>query len=208
MKKRHLFALVAGALFVATFEMEFGSVTDTNPEGRWAVFIQKAGSEVTEGVWGFPYSDNYEGAMANAEAWRTEQGGEWIDPDRLVLQEGLPSIYAESESELQYQADCWGGSIDTLLEIDLQHNSPNDFVAYITHHATRWFPGGFPPYSMDTLQTFRKQMVKVMTLAVSAIRWVDAKVAGRKAEVMRETGISDGAPTVDQIPQDQVNCNR
>jgi hypothetical protein len=52
-------------------------------------------------------------------------------------------------------------------------NGPFEWIAYITHHATRWFPGGFPPYSESTLKTFRKQMITVAALAVAAVEQFD-----------------------------------
>lgn len=70
-------------------------------------------------------------------------------------------------AERGYQMTRWGNKADDTL------NSPNDWVAYISHHATRWFNGGFAPYDADTVAEFRKQMVKVATLAVAAIESVD-----------------------------------
>ena len=72
-------------------------------------------------------------------------------------------------AELDYQATRWAdGSRKGLLDIDTEKNSPNDLVAFIAHHSSRWFPGGFPPYSVETLNAFQQQMVKVAALALSA----------------------------------------
>ena len=76
------------------------------------------------------------------------------------------------ENERDYQLTKWGP------RADLEINRPNDFVAYIAHHSTRWFKGGFSPYSRETLEDFRQQMVKVAALAVAAIESVDAILAG------------------------------
>lgn len=77
------------------------------------------------------------------------------------------------KNEREYQVNKWG------TRADLEVNQPNDFVAYIAHHSTRWFKGGFAPYSRDTLEDFRAQMVKVAALAVAAIESVDAIIAGK-----------------------------
>lgn len=96
----------------------------------------------------------------------------WVKTPSEILQ--------EAEAEIQYQADRFGGGdVDKLLENDRRSNTENDFVAYITHYATRWFPGGFRPHTDDTLREFRASMIKVMALAVSAVRWVDSKLALR-----------------------------
>lgn len=69
--------------------------------------------------------------------------------------------------EREYQEKRWGNIADDTK------NEPNDWAAYIAHHATRWFNGGFSPYDKQTVGQFRKQMVKVATLAVAAIESLD-----------------------------------
>ena len=62
-----------------------------------------------------------------------------------------------------------------------------DWVGYIAHHSSRWFTGGFAPYSPDELKKFRSQMVKVATLAVAAIQSTDAILEGQvnRPDVLR-----------------------
>lgn len=76
-------------------------------------------------------------------------------------------IYDEIKEEREYQANKWGTKADKEI------NTPNDFVSYIGHHSTRWFNGGFTPYCTDTVDTFRKQMIKVAALAVAAVEALD-----------------------------------
>lgn len=80
-------------------------------------------------------------------------------------------ILREISLERNAQEVKWGNNADDTL------NTPNDFVAYISHHATRWFGGGFIPYSEETVNKFRRQMVKVAALAVAAIESVDRQRA-------------------------------
>lgn len=79
----------------------------------------------------------------------------------------MKSIIEEIVAERLYQDEKWGH------EADDKKNTPNDWVAYIGHHASRWFKGGFLPYSEDTVEAFRTQMVKVAALAVAAIESID-----------------------------------
>ena len=81
----------------------------------------------------------------------------------------MDNILNEIKAEREYQIARWGNDADDKL------NGPNDWVAYIAHHSSRWFPGGFAPYSPEVLEDFRKQMVKVATLAVAAIESHDRK---------------------------------
>lgn len=82
------------------------------------------------------------------------------------------NILDEIEKERSYQTEKWG------MDADLRINTPMDFVGYIAHHSSRWFGGGFRPYSQQTLQAFRRQMIKVGALAVAAIEHVDAILEG------------------------------
>ncbi len=84
----------------------------------------------------------------------------------------------EIQTEREHQVERWAdGSEENLDAIDSEKNDPIAFTAYIAHHSSRWFPGGFPPYDKATLLTFRSQMVKVATLAYAAVRWVDQNLA-------------------------------
>lgn len=76
-------------------------------------------------------------------------------------------MYEEIRAEREYQQNKWGNEADDTV------NSPNDFVSYIAHHSTRWFSGGFEPYPSETIDEFRKQMIKVAALAVAAVESLD-----------------------------------
>lgn len=80
----------------------------------------------------------------------------------------MDNILKEIANEREYQVKVWGE------EADLKVNTPMDFVGYIAFHSSRWFDGGFRPYPRETLQSFRKQMVKVAALALAAIQHADA----------------------------------
>jgi hypothetical protein len=84
----------------------------------------------------------------------------------------MTKVIEEIQAEREYQRQKWG------TEADLKVNTPMDFVGYIANHSSRWFGGGFRPYSRDTLGAFRIQMIKVATLAIAAIEHVDAILAG------------------------------
>lgn len=77
------------------------------------------------------------------------------------------TIYDEIRAERDHQIERFG------VEADLEVNTPNDFVAYIGHHATRWFTGGFVPYPPAQVDIYRKQMIKVAALAVAAVQALD-----------------------------------
>ena len=85
-------------------------------------------------------------------------------------------IFDEIEGEREYQDRTWGGP-----EADDKHNGLNDWVTYITRYSTKWFPGGFPPYSNLVLVRFRESMVKVAALAVAAIEQTDRELQRRNA---------------------------
>lgn len=79
----------------------------------------------------------------------------------------IESIYKEIESEREYQRDKWG------LEADDTLNTPSDFMGYISHYGTKWFPGGFRPYKRAVVDSYRKHMIKVAAIAVAAIESLD-----------------------------------
>lgn len=81
------------------------------------------------------------------------------------------NVYDEIKAERDYQDGRWGHRADDEL------NRPNDWSSYIAHHSTRWFSGGFPPYSASTVDSFRKQMIKVAALAVAAVESIDRQRA-------------------------------
>lgn len=81
-------------------------------------------------------------------------------------------ILQDIKNERDYQKLKWG------TKVDFEVNQPMDFVGYIAHHSTRWFKGGFAPYSEETLVDFKDQMVKVAAIAVAAIESADAILVG------------------------------
>jgi hypothetical protein len=93
------------------------------------------------------------------------KGTEISDEECEVL--NRQQIYAALEKERAYQVGKWGNDADDTK------NEPNDWAAFIAHHSTRWFNGGFAPYDKATVDAFRVQMLKVATLAVAAIESLD-----------------------------------
>ena len=77
------------------------------------------------------------------------------------------SIYDEIKAERDYQKKRWGNDTDDTV------NTPNDFMAYISHYGTRWFAGGFAPYPKSVVDNYRKHMIKVAALAIGAIESLD-----------------------------------
>jgi hypothetical protein len=76
-------------------------------------------------------------------------------------------ILNEIDAERDYQIGRWGNNADDEL------NEPNDFVAYMNAYATKWFPGGFAPYTPETVDAFRKSMIKTAAIAVAAVESID-----------------------------------
>lgn len=81
------------------------------------------------------------------------------------------AIFNAIDKEREYQETRWGNTADDTK------NTPNDYAAYIAHHSTRWFTGGFAPYSQSAVDTFRAQMIKVAAIAVAAIESLDRQRA-------------------------------
>jgi hypothetical protein len=76
-------------------------------------------------------------------------------------------IINEIVDERTYQENRWGNEADDEL------NEPNDFIAYMNAYSTRWFPGGFTPYTPETIDAFRTSMIKTAAIAVAAVESVD-----------------------------------
>lgn len=83
----------------------------------------------------------------------------------------MANAYDEIKEEREYQDKRWGHHADDT------HNKPTDYVAYIAHYSTRWFPGGWAPYSAKTVEEFRTSMVKTAAIAVAAIESIDRQRA-------------------------------
>lgn len=81
------------------------------------------------------------------------------------------NIYDEIKKERDYQQDRWGNVSDDTL------NTPWMWVAYIVQYAGSWMSGSFLPLSKDSVDSFRKAMIKVATLAIAAIESVDRQRA-------------------------------
>lgn len=79
----------------------------------------------------------------------------------------METIYDEIKSERKYQTHKWGNETDDTM------NEPNDFVSYIGAYMSKWFPGGFVPYTTETVDEFRKSMIKVASIAVAAVESID-----------------------------------
>jgi hypothetical protein len=80
------------------------------------------------------------------------------------------TINEEIIAERNYQIERWGHKLDDTV------NKPNDWVAYIAHHSTRWSKGGFPPYNAETVESFRCQMIKTAAIAVAAVESLDRQI--------------------------------
>jgi hypothetical protein len=81
------------------------------------------------------------------------------------------NILAEIEGERKHQEEKWGNSTDDTV------NTPNDWVTYIGAYSTKWFPGGFSPYSPETVDEFRTSMMKTAAIAVAAVESIDRQRA-------------------------------
>lgn len=101
------------------------------------------------------------------------------------------SVLSEGYAERLYQADKWAdGSVGKLDENDDRRISlPEQWVAYTVPYLGSWVAGKFPPYSRATLLAYRKNMLKVMMLAVGAILWTDRRLA-----VMFGPGVVEDIP--------------
>lgn len=82
----------------------------------------------------------------------------------------MTNILNEIQAEREYQVSRWGN------EADDTKNNPNDFTTYIAHHSTRWFPGGFRPYTEPQIAEYRKAMIKTAALAVAAVESLDRQI--------------------------------
>lgn len=89
------------------------------------------------------------------------------------MNKSLTLFLEDIKNERDYQITKWGTDADFTI------NAPMDFVGYIAYHSTRWFEGGFRPYSRETLENFKAEMVKVATLAAAAVESVDAILEGK-----------------------------
>ena len=83
--------------------------------------------------------------------------------DEIV--ENRHNILDEIRAERERQVSKWGGP-----DVDVENNTPADFVLYVTHYASKWFKGGLPPHDASS---FRENMKKVAALAVAGIEAYD-----------------------------------
>lgn len=81
----------------------------------------------------------------------------------MTREEFLDSVCKERE----YQVARWGNEADDTA------NEPNDWVSYINHYSTSWFPGGFVPYTETTVEAFQRAMIKVAAIATAAVESMD-----------------------------------
>lgn len=92
----------------------------------------------------------------------------------------MQEIFNEISAEIEHQEDKWtrGTKHGSIVALDLEWNKPNDFVAYIARCSTSWHCGEFGEPSLEAIEDFRISMLKVAALAVSAMRYCDAKLEG------------------------------
>ena len=89
----------------------------------------------------------------------------------------LEQFAEEVGAERAYQVSRFGDGTDASLDlVDDNQNGPTEWVCYIAAYSTRWFPGFFGPWDDAVLKEFRISMIKVATLAYSAIKWVDRRL--------------------------------
>jgi hypothetical protein len=108
-------------------------------------------------------------------------------------------VFNEIADEREHQIERWGNDADDTL------NEPNDFIAYMNAYSTKWFPGGFAPYTPETVDAFRTSMIKTAAIAVAAVESLDrqreegghtfyeAGNRGNKMEITSPRGGSDVA---------------
>lgn len=77
------------------------------------------------------------------------------------------NLIREMDKEHEYQRKRWG------IKADDNGNTPWMWATYIGHYATKWMAGEFLPLPRSTTDSFRSCMIKVATLAISAIESVD-----------------------------------
>ncbi len=78
-----------------------------------------------------------------------------------------PSVYDEIRAERAYQDGKWGHNVDDTM------NTPWMWVSYIAAYATKWMVGTFAPLSPDTVDDFRKKMIKTAAICVAAVESLD-----------------------------------
>lgn len=77
------------------------------------------------------------------------------------------NLIRELDAEHEYQKKKWGTSGDD------SKNTPWMWASYISQYATKWMVGEFLPIGRTTTESFRTCMVKVATIAISAIESID-----------------------------------
>lgn len=109
-------------------------------------------------------------------------------------------VFAEIVAERQHQAEVWGnGNVAELAERDAFTNKPTDWAAYLTTFATQWLTKGLEAEVKEfQADTFRKNMVQVAALAVSAILAFDfeTKPGEREEPIFDMSKISVGFSTL------------
>jgi hypothetical protein len=73
----------------------------------------------------------------------------------------------DTVDEINYQQGKWG------TEADDSKNTPWHWTAYITQYAGGWMRGSWAPIGREATDAFRKSMIKVAALAISAAASVD-----------------------------------
>lgn len=89
------------------------------------------------------------------------------------------AIFEEGYDERLYQAERWAtGDIQALdRNDDVEVSLPETWGMWMDHYKGTWNGALFPgKYTTDTLNDFRRAMLKVMMLAVAAILWVDRRL--------------------------------
>ena len=89
--------------------------------------------------------------------------------DDVVQDEFFHNLIVSMVTERAYQMVKWGDEFDAK-------NTPNDWHAYISKYLGKTL---VPDQSAESLEEFRANLVKVITLAMAAIEWSEKGMAPR-----------------------------
>jgi hypothetical protein len=88
----------------------------------------------------------------------------------------LKPLLDEVRAEREYQTKKWGNFADDSI------NLPHHWSSYIGRYSTNWMNGTWAPHTKETVDAFRKSMIKTAAIALAAVESVDRQRAeGQKA---------------------------
>ena len=80
------------------------------------------------------------------------------------------AIFKEIDEERNYQTERWGDGTDDMV------NTPWKWATYIGLYSTRWMDGSFRLRD-NTVDAFRKCMIKTAAICVAAVESLDRQRA-------------------------------